>query len=207
MKCIDYKAFNRLLKIALTCGVLGGLIGGILSGKKSAVAESPLEKYIGIGVFFIILIFLALYWILPNTTWGRKKLQLSEQLYILTYVIGIISGLFGLIATFLNSQFVIYSHLFELLLVLFSINYIFWGMILKSKQTTSIEKILDEKQRLNIAQSGAMTFILSTAIMILMYFASYQRAFVLDGQVWFLYYIFISMIIFSIANIYYFRKE
>jgi uncharacterized protein YacL len=205
----ESKKSQTVFKIILIFAILGGIILGTIgeSGEsKEQLSISNLEKMIKIAAFFVIMIPICLYWIIPNTKWGKKHLKLKESTYLFFQYLGIFVGLVGLIATLLEPQMVIRSHLFELLLALFGLNFGFWAYILKSKKATELTAILDEKQVVNITQAAGTTCMLTTGIMIILYFISYHEVFVIEGKVWFLFYIFGSMILFSMFNIVYYKK-
>lgn len=202
-----YQSWQRLFVIVLILAIIGGIAIGILGRGESAVPlETSIERIIKIAVFFAVMIPLVLYWILPNTQWGEKRHQLSESSYIFSFHFGMVLGILGLISTLLRPEMVIRSHLFELLIALFGLNYVFWAMLLKARKSVDFRKILDEKQIANLTEAAADTFILSSCVMILMYFASYHQVFIIEGKIWFLIYIFMSMIFFSGFNIYLFRR-
>jgi hypothetical protein len=204
----EFQKKQRCLAIVIVIAIVGGLALGILWESDRAVVEKTLfEKTVGILAFFVVLVPLVLYWIIPNTSWGKKRLKLKESMYISSFFMGLLLGLFGLVATIKDPQIVMRSHLFELLFALLGMNYIFLAMAMKDKKTTDIAKILDEKQIRNLVESAAGTFTLVTGIMIVMYFLSYNREFIIEGKIWFLIYFFLSTVIFSSFNIHFFNNN
>jgi len=204
----DFQKRQRLLAIVTSLAILGGLTLGILGESDRPVIEkTPFEKTVVILAFFVVLVPMVLYWIIPNTSWGKKRLKLKESMYSASFFMGIVLGLSGLAATITHPQTVVSSHLFELLLALFGLNYVFWAMVMKAQKTTDVSKILDEKQIRNLVESAAGTFTLVTCIMIVMYFISYHAVFIIEGKIWFLIYFFLSMIIFSNLNIHSFKRN
>ncbi len=199
---------ERLLALLLAIGVIGGVVLGILNeSNRDAVEKTSFERIVGILAFFTVLIPMALYWIVPRTSWGKEHLRLTESMYGISFYPGIVLGVIGLLATMLQPQTVIRSHTFELLFALFGLNYVFWAMVMKARKTVHVSGILDEKQIHNLVGSAAETFLVVTGIMIVMYFVSYHAVFIIEGKIWFLLFFFLSMTIFSIFGGYSFRKN
>ncbi len=204
----EYKKWQGIIKIVITIGIFGGIVLGILGeNRQSKDPKTVVESIIGWTAFVTIIGAVILYWIIPNTQWGKKRLRLSESRYVFFFYIGIFVGAIGLVITLFQSDMVVQSHLFELLLALFGLNYLFCAMVLKSQKTMDVSTILDEKQIDNVIKSAAITFMLSSFIMLMIYFGSYHNQFTIDGKEWFLFYIFSSMMIFSISNIVYFKRS
>ena len=61
--------------------------------------ENELEKIIKIALLLILIIAFLLWWLLPKTK-AAQHLKMSESLFIVTNVIGIVCGIIGLIVTF-----------------------------------------------------------------------------------------------------------
>ncbi len=201
-----FKRSQIIVKASITIGVLGGIVLGIFSENEQLKdPKTVVESMITWMAFVVVIGAVVLYWIVPNTQWGKTKLYLSESRYVFFFYVGLVVGTLGLVTTLFQSELVIQSHLFELLLALFGLNYIFWAMILKREKSVDVSTVLDEKQIDNIIKSAATTLMLSSFIMFMLYFGSYHNLFVLDGKVWFLVYVFSSMIIFSIGNIVFFQ--
>jgi hypothetical protein len=204
----NFRKSQSTLAAIMILAVICGLLFGILGEKNKPVSiKTPIERTIGLIGLFFVLMPMALYWIVPNTSWGKRRLFLGESAYGLSFYIGIVVGILGLGAVLIDPAMVIKAHLFELLLALFGLNYVFWAMVMKSRKTTDVAKLLDEKQIRNLADSAAVTLMLVTGIMIVMYFVAYHGVFIMEGMVWFLVYFFLSMIIFSCSNIVNFRRE
>ncbi len=199
---------ERLLALLLAIAVIGGVVFGILNeSNRDAVEKTTLERTVGILAFFTVLVPMALYWIVPRTSWGRQHLRLTESMYGISFYPGIVLGVIGLLATILQPQTVIRSHMFELLFALFGLNYVFWAMVMKAGKTVHVSGILDEKQIQNLVGSAAETFLVVTGVMVMMYFISYHGVFLIEGKIWFLLFFFLSMSVFSIFGSYSFRKN
>jgi hypothetical protein len=202
-----YQKSQRILAAVLILAILVGLVFGILGDSgKSAGAKPPLLKAITWAAFVFVMLPLVLYWILPRTAWGKRRLVLGVSAYLLSFYAGISVGILGLAAVLIDPVLVVTSHLFELLLALFGLDFAFWAMVMKARRTTDPSKILDERQVRNLADSAAVTLLLVTCFMTLMYFASYQGAFAINGMVWFLVYFFSSMVVFSASALHRFRR-
>lgn len=202
-----FRKSQRILAAIMIFAVISGLLFGILGEKnKPENYKTPVERIFGLIGLFFILVPMILYWSIPNSSWGKRHLFLGESAYSLSFYMGIFLGIIGLVAVLIDPFMVIRSHLFELLLVLFGLNYVFWAMVMKSRKTTDIAKLLDEKQIRNLSDSAAATLMLVTGIMTLMYFISYHGVFTLGGMVWFLVYFFLCMVVFSLANVVLFKR-
>ena len=102
---------------------------------------------------------------------------------------------------------VVKTHLFEFLVVLFGLIFVYWAIILRARKSANIADILDEKQIDNIRRAAASTLFVVTCIMLLVYFFSYYDVFILEGKIWFLCYFFLTLLIYSANTLYYFKKE
>ncbi|MFW6140548.1 MAG: hypothetical protein ACOC5S_04255 [Acidobacteriota bacterium] len=203
----EFKRWQTVLKIVLIVAVIGGLVIGIAAGGVQVEQEeSVYEKIFKISAFFMIALALIMYWMLPNTK-VAKYFKTNESLFIASHILGMVCGIIGLTATLLWKETVIKIHLFEFMVVLFGLIFVYWAIILKARKSAKISDIIDEKQRDNIKGSAALSLFVVTGIMLIMYFISYHQVFVLEGKVWFLFYFFMTLIIYSGSTLYCFKKE
>lgn len=202
-----FKKSQTFLKTALIIGILGGIVIGIVfTGTQEEIKETIYEKIFKTSAFFLVMLSLIMYWVLPNMKIA-KHFKMNESLFIASHILGIVCGIIGLAATILWQQMVVKTHLFEFMVVLFGFIFVYWAIILKARKSANISDILDEKQIDNIRKSATTTLFVVTCIMLLMYFISYNKVFILEGKIWFLCYFFMALLIYSGSTLYYFKKE
>jgi len=130
-----------------------------------------------------------------------KKIVLNDKVFIGTQIIGIFSGVTGLFITFLYPENIIRLHLWELLIMPYVIVQVYWLIIIRIKKTSIIT---DEKQEFDMSRAGGITFGLSMPGMIILFILYYHE--ILDGLIWFPYYLFLTIFIFSGSTLYFFKK-
>jgi len=202
----EFQKWQMILKIALIIAIIGVIaLGSATGGKQGKSDDSIYEKVFKISAFLIVMLALVMYLVLPNTKIA-KHFKMNESLFVVSHILGIICGGIGLIATFLWQQMVVKTHLFEFLIVFFGLIFVYWAMILKARKTAKISDMLDEKQIDNIIRAGAVTLYAVACIMLIMFFLSSNRVFTLEGKIWFLFYFFITLLIYSASTLFYFKK-
>ncbi|MFQ5772537.1 MAG: hypothetical protein ACE5HX_18515 [bacterium] len=159
-----------------------------------------IENVIKILLVSLLLIAGFLYWLLPKTKFV-KHCKMNETLFVFTCVIGIICGVIGLLVTFVWPQFIVELHLWELIIMPFVLIWIYWGMIIRVRKTT---EIIDEKQNLDMTRAAATTWIISIPALAFM-FILYEES-IMAGTVWFPYFFFMSLFVFSLSLLFFFRK-
>lgn len=167
--------------------------------------DSVYEKVFKISAFFAVIIAVLLYWLLPKTQLA-KRFKMNETLFVSTCIIGMICGAIGLGVTFIWRESVVETHLFEFVLIPFGLIYVYWAIIMNIKKTSNIADLLDEKQINNMTRAAAITLLLSLCVMLIMYFVSSNKVFELEGKIWFLFYFFMTLTIYSSSTLYYFKK-
>lgn len=203
----EFKKWQTILKIVLIIAIVGGIVIGIATrGPQEEQEETIYEKIFKTSAFFILMLALILYWVLPNTKIA-KHFKMNESLFIASHILGMLCGIIGLATAILWQQLVVKTHLFEFMVVLFGFIFVYWAMILKARKSANISDILDEKQIDNIRRAATSTLFVVTCIMLLMYFISYYEVFILEGKIWFLCYFFMTLLIYSGSTLYYFKKE
>jgi len=202
----QYQKNKRFFWILFWAIVVGVIALGIATGNKDAShKDSIYEKVFKLSTFFIVMLGLLLFWLLPKTKLA-KHFKMSETLFITTCVIGVICGILGLIVTFIWQELVVETHLFEFILIPFILIYIYWAIIMDVKRTSELTDLLDEKQITNMTSAAATTLALSSGIMLIMYFMSSNAVFELEGKIWFLFYFFMTLLIYSANTLFYFRR-
>ena len=163
--------------------------------------ETHIEKLIKLTLLLIIILAGLSYWLIPKSKL-RSKFQMNENVFIITQSIGILCGVAGLFISFIYPQYIIELHLWELLIMPYFIIYIYWLIVMKIRKST---EIIDEKQEYDMGKAGGITFGISMPAMVII-FILYQNG-IVKGLVWFPYYIFITIIIYSCSTLFYFKKN
>lgn len=182
------------------------LIAGLQQGQKNNMQQvSIYERVIKITVFFLIMLGVAAFLIIPNTKIA-ERIRMTEKVFTVTSIIGILCGITGLGTTIMWPEKIIKLHLFELILIPFLCMYGYWGIVLKIQHKEEFSSILDEKQIENIKDAASTTLGVVTGLFLIFFFISSSHSLQLQGTVWFLVYFFFSLLIFSAATLYYFKK-
>jgi len=163
--------------------------------------EGITEKIIKLGLFFVVILVCFLYWLLPRTKLSRH-FKMNEKVFNVTFVIGILCSIFGLVATFLWPQAIFDLHLWELLALPVFLIYIYWLIVLKVKKSAGV---VDEKQEFDMAKGAALSMAFTIPCMALL-LNFYQRG-ALEGHAWFPYYLFVTLLLFSAGTLYSYRKN
>jgi len=152
-------------------------------------------------IFLVLLIGGAVYLVLPKTKFA-KKLKNNIILFYMVNSLGIIFGLLGLIVAIFYPEVIIRKHYFELILVPVLFAYLYSSMLQRVKGPKSI---FDEKQKHNMTQAAALTWIVSIFVVFLLYIV--YREGILFGFSFFPIYIFFSFTFYSASTLYFFRKN
>jgi hypothetical protein len=163
--------------------------------------EGIAEKIIKLGLFFIVALACFLYWLLPRTRFSRH-FKMNEKVFVVTFLISILCSIFGLAVTFLWPQAIFELHLWELLALPIFLVYVYWFIVLKA---TKSAELVDEKQGLDMAKGAALSLAFTIPCMALL-LNLYQRG-VLEDLVWFPYYLFVTLLLFSAGTLYNFKKS
>ncbi|MFO7890462.1 MAG: hypothetical protein R6V04_08995 [bacterium] len=181
------------------------VIAGLQQRQEEIQYVSVYERVIKITVFFLIMLGVAAYWVIPNTKIAGS-IKMTEKVFTVTSVIGIICGITGLGIALVWPEQVIELHLFELVLIPFLFMYAYWGIVMKIQHKEEISSILDEKQTENIKDAASTTLGVVTSLFLIFFFITSSHSLQLQGTVWFLIYFFLSLLIFSAATLFYFKK-
>lgn len=202
----EYQKFKNLFWIII-CVIIIGVIGfSTTTGDRDASREDSIyEKVFKLSAFFVVVLAVVLYWLVPKTKLA-KHFKMNETLFVVTCIISIICGVIGLGVTFIWRELVTETHLFEFVLIPFGLIYVYWGIIMNIEKASNLSDLLDEKQIKNMTRAAAITLLLSLFVMLLMYFISSNKAFELEGKIWFLFYFFMTLTIYSSSTLYYFKK-
>lgn len=202
----EYQKFKNLFWIII-CVIIVGIIGfsTTTEDRDTSHKDSIYEKVFKLSAFFVVILAVVLYWLVPKTKLA-KHFKMNETLFIVTCIISIICGVIGLGVTFVWRELVAETHLFEFVLIPFGLVYVYWGIIMNIEKTSNISDLLDEKQMDNMTRAAAITLLLSLFVMLIMYFLSFNKVFELEGKIWFLFYFFMILTIYSSSTLYYFKK-
>jgi hypothetical protein len=168
--------------------------------KEENSMEGIAEKIIKLGLFFIVVLACFLYWLLPRTRLSRH-FKMNEKVFVVTQIISILCSIFGLVATFFWPNAIFELHLWELLALPIFLVYVYWFIVLKATRTT---ELVDEKQEFDMAKGSGLSMALTVPCMALL-LNLYQRG-TLEGLVWFPYYLFAALLLFSAGTLYNFKK-
>ncbi len=163
--------------------------------------NTPLESAIKWTVPSILLIAGLLLWILPKTRFSRR-IRMNERLFVVSQFIGMACGAAGLTATFLRPRLIAEAHLMWALVLPFVLVQLYWLLIFRIEKTTDI---IDEKQNYDMTMAGAVTMAFSIPAMAVL-FVLYEKN-IVAGMLWFPYYLFTTILLFSAGVLISFKKS
>ena len=163
--------------------------------------ETQFEKIIKLILVVIVALGIVLFVVLPKTRLA-KKFKMNEKLFLITNIIGVVCGMVGLAMTFIFPQSIVELHLWELIIMPFALVYGYWLLIIRIRKTS---EIVDEKQDYNMTKAGAITMAFSIPAMVIMFQLYNNKVF--DGPIWFPYYFFVTLLLFSGTTLFLFKKE
>ena len=162
--------------------------------------EGIAEKIIKLGLFFIMVLACFLYWLLPKTRLV-KHFKMNEKVFVVTFIISILFSIFGLVATFLWPQAIFELHLWELLVMPVFLVYVYWFIV---KKLAKGSEIVDEKQEFDMAKGAALSISLTVPSMALLFILFDEG--ILEGLIWFPYYLFVTLLLYSAGTQYSYKK-
>ena len=162
--------------------------------------EGIAETIIKLGLLILVVLACLLYWLLPRTRLSRH-FKMNERVFNVTFVISIICSIFGIVATTLWPKAIFELHLWELVALPIFLVYVYWFIVLKTTKNTDL---VDEKREFDMAKGAALSIALTIPCMALL-LNLYQRG-VLEGSVWFPYYLFVTLLLFSVGTLYNYKK-
>jgi hypothetical protein len=138
-----------------------------------------------------------------------KPLIINENVFLTINVVGVFSGIIGLAVTSLLSLVdtppETWKYFILPLCLVTTIPYaaiIFYRFIGLSKKTQP----LDEKQKQDLHKAGNVTWLISVFCMLLIFILYYLNVPGFKGLIWFPYFLFTSMLVFSVSVIYFYKK-
>jgi hypothetical protein len=162
--------------------------------------ETKFEMIIKLILVIIMVLGIVCYFLLPKTRLA-KKFKMNEKLFIFTNIVSVICGIVGLVTTFIVPQLIVEFHLWELIVTPFALIYLYWLIIIKIRKTSGI---LDEKQNSDMEKAGAITMAFSIPMMVIMFWLYTNKIF--NGPIWFPYYFFVIIVLFSGSTLFLFKK-
>ena len=162
--------------------------------------EGMAEKIIKLGLFFVVVLACFLYCLLPRTKFAHH-FRMNERAFNVTFIISICCSIFGLVATTLWPRAIFELHLWELVALPIFLVYVYWFIVLKSTKRAAL---VDEKQEFDMAKGAALGMALTVPCMALLLHL-YQRG-ILEGLVWFPYYLFVTLLLFSAGTLYSYKR-
>jgi len=156
-----------------------------------------------IKLFLILILLLSalVFWLLPKTKFARY-LKMNEKLFYTMNIIGIVSGVAGLVAAIGWGEVILTGHYFEIILLPAFLIYLYSALIM---QVQGSDNLYDEKQNYDMTRAAAMSLPYSIGAMFFLY-AMYKEG-IFEGLVWFPIFVFFSLTVYSASTLYYFRKD
>jgi len=156
-----------------------------------------------IKLFLIVILGLSffLYWLLPKTQLA-KYLKMNEKFFYVMNIIGIICGISGLITTLVWGEYILTSHYYEIILLPAFLIYFYSLIIMKVK---GADNVYDEKQTYDMTRAAAISLPYTVGVMFLLFAMS--KEIIVEGLVWFPFYIYFTLTIYSVSTLVYFKKS
>jgi len=164
--------------------------------------DSTLETFVKIFCCTVLVFAVLAYWLLPKMKFA-KHFSLNEKVFIITQYIGIFCSAVGLLATFIWSNLIVETHLMWLIILPYPLIWMYWLLVIKMKKSTEITS--DEKLDFNMKKAGYLTMASSIPAMVIMFQLYYNE--ILAGLIWFPYYFFVTIFLFSTFTLLFFKKE
>ncbi|MBC8181988.1 hypothetical protein H8E88_12795 [candidate division KSB1 bacterium] len=162
-----------------------------------------LESIIKIVLVVVLLLAALCFWLLPKTKLA-KKLKMTVPIFITTNIVGIACGIFGLVGIFIWKEFIIEAHLWELIIFPYTLVWVYWLMVIRLKKTSII---VDEKQEWDMSQAAGSTIAGTLLILAFMFNLSYNDVYQLNNGMWFPFYLFTTILLFSVSTLLFFKKS
>lgn len=161
------------------------------------------EAIIKIILVCTIVVAAICYLLIPKSRFA-KKIKMSVALFVGTNIIGIIVGISGVIATLFCRENLIESHLWELLIMPYVLVWIYWLIIMRIQKSTFI---VDEKQEFDLLNAAGAMIAGTILVFALMFNLNTGNVVTLDGGLWFPFYLFTTVTLFSGLTILFFAKN
>lgn len=153
--------------------------------------NAPLESFVKFAVSAVLILCGIALWIVPKTGIA-KHIRGGERGFIVSQCLGILTGVTGLAATFCLPSLIVESHLMWLILIPFVVVEIYWLLVARVRRTNAV---LDEKQDADMARAGGLAMALSIPVMTGFFLWSRGRA--VESLLWFPFFLFTVIFLFS----------
>jgi hypothetical protein len=140
-------------------------------------------------------------WLLPKTTLVTGR-RIGEKLFVVTYAVGVICGAAGLAAIFIWPEQVFEWHLMELSVAPLVLVYAYWLAVMRGAKTS---QVTDEKQDADLARAGGLAWALTCPAMLVAFQLSLTGRF--NPTLWFPYYLLVTLLLHSVATLYFFKRQ
>ena len=153
-------------------------------------------------ILLIILVLVGLaIWLLPKTRLVKQR-KINEKLFVVTCIAGVLCGACGLVVIFAWPQYILKGHLYELILMPSVLLYAYWIIIMRRARSMNV---IDEKQNFDMANALGWTWVVSIIAM----FAAFdlKDTGLFDAGLWFPYYIFVNLLVYSASTLYLFKRS
>ena len=161
------------------------------------------EIIIKIILLIVVVIAVLTFWLLPKSRFS-DKIKMTVSLFIITNALGILCSATGLVVIVLFPNLVIEAHLWELIVMPYALFMIYWLIIIRKKKSTAI---IDEKQEWNMSQAAGITIGGTIVILSIVFQLSTHNLFQLNDGLWFPFYLFITLFLFSLSTLFFFKKS
>ncbi len=162
--------------------------------------QSGIEAAIKLALVAMLVLAGLAVWLLPRTRVTTSR-TVSGRLFVATAVVGAGCSAAGLLLLLAWPQRVLDWHLWELATMPLVLLYAYWLVIIRRARTA---QVLDEKQDLDMTRAGAVTWAFSVPAMCLAFVLPDANLF--QGGLWFPWYLFVTLFIFSATTLYYFKR-
>ncbi len=162
-----------------------------------------LESIIKIIIVVVLLLTALCYWLIPKTKFAQK-MKMTVSIFITTNIVGIVCGIFGLIGIFMWNELIIKLHLWELIVMPYVLVWVYWLIIIRIKKTS---EIVDEKQEWDMSQAAGSTIAGTILIFAFMFNLSYSDIYQLNNGMWFPFYLFTTIFLYSLSTLLFFKRS
>jgi len=174
---------------------------GLFSGEFFQEQGEEGKSKIGLILFIILVLALILLFVLPKTKLSRL-FKINQSIYTITNILGLITGIFGLLAIFIWPPEVVKSFLWKLIIMPYVLIWIYCGMIMISKKTSDI---YDEKQDYDMTKGAAVTMAGLILVMGSVISPLLEKD-ILNVMLLMPFYLFCAVLIFSASTLFFFKR-
>lgn len=221
-----FKKTNLFLSVVLFTGILSAIM---VFGDLALLSDIGKEYKLGWDVSgewtllyvcnFIHLLFFILMFVLNISTLQNLRLKINpeaaikdEVVFITAQYVGIFCGLLGLVSVYVYSLLDIHLWIYKRLIVTFSViilaPYCFiacYWLLIKLKE--DIKQWYDEKQFSDITKAALFTLLVSLPVLAIMFVINWFNFTPPIILLWFPFYVFLILFLFSGSTLYLFKRE